>query len=55
MAVQNLAKICSQGLLYKYAKYNDIETFCTFPFISFPFYAPPLKAIPPSVTDVTVA
>jgi len=28
------------GLLYKYVKNNDFVTFCTFPFLSFPFFFP---------------
>jgi len=33
--MQNLVKICSQGLVYKYTKYNDFVTFCTFPSLPF--------------------
>jgi len=31
-------KSVHRGLLYDYVKYKDFVTFCTFPFLSFPFF-----------------
>ena len=46
-------KSVHKGLLYDYVKYNGFVTFCTFPFLSFPFLflsSPTAKTTEPILT-----